>query len=77
VRIDQITELTEYPTGRDLWEWIIWSNPIAKHLLDELRLTADERGTVEKRMELLHRQRTEGKGSLTLTAPINIGVGTK
>jgi hypothetical protein len=32
---------------------------------------------VEKRMELLHRQRTRGKGSLTLTAPINVGVGTK
>jgi len=45
---------------------IIWSNPIAEHLLDEVRLTADERGTVEKRMEQLHRQQTEGKGSLTL-----------
>jgi SAM-dependent methyltransferase len=77
VSIDQITEPTEYPTGRDLWEWIIWSNPIAEHLLDELQLTADQRGTVEKRMELLHRQRTGGNGSLTLTAPINIGVGTK
>jgi ubiquinone/menaquinone biosynthesis C-methylase UbiE len=77
VRIDQITEPTEYPTGRDLWEWIIWSNPIAEHLLDELGLTADERGTVQKRMELLHHQRTGGSGPLTLTAPINIGVGTK
>jgi ubiquinone/menaquinone biosynthesis C-methylase UbiE len=77
VRIDQITEPTEYATGRDLWEWIIWSNPIAEHLLDELQLSADERGTVEQRMEQLHHRQTGGNGPLTLTAPINIGVGTK
>jgi SAM-dependent methyltransferase len=77
VKIDQITEPTAYATGRDLWEWIIWSNPIAEHLLAELRLTADDLGTVEKRMEQLHQQQTDGNGPLTLTAPINIGVGTK
>jgi SAM-dependent methyltransferase len=77
VRIDQIAEPTEYATGRDLWEWIIWSNPIAEHLLDELQLTASERGSVEKRMEVLHHERTGGKGPLTLTAPINIGIGVK
>lgn len=77
VKVEQITEPTKYPTGRDLWEWIIWSNPIAEHLLDELQLTAAERDRVEQRMEQLHQERTGGRGPLTLTAPINIGVGTK
>lgn len=77
VMIDQITEPTEYPTGADLWEWIMWSNPIADHVLEELEISAAERDVVRKKMESMHRERTGGLGPLTLTAPINIGVGTK
>lgn len=77
VKIEQITEPTEYPTGTDLWEWIMWSNPIADHVLEELEISASERDVVRKKMESMHRETTGGHGPLTLTAPINIGVGTK
>jgi ubiquinone/menaquinone biosynthesis C-methylase UbiE len=77
VKVEQLSEPTEYPTGADLWEWIMWSNPIAEHVLEALELTADERVTVKKRMDELHKEGAGAKGTLTLTAPINIGVGTK
>jgi ubiquinone/menaquinone biosynthesis C-methylase UbiE len=76
VRIDQITESTEFKSAKFLWEWIIWSNPIVERILGMLNVTDEERGTIEKTMRALWEERAGSSGVATLSAPINIGWGT-
>lgn len=77
VKIETITETTEFRTGKELWDWIIWSNPIAEEVLAELNLTGDERDAIRQALEKLVRERSGGTSAAALTNPINIGVGVK
>jgi hypothetical protein len=61
----------------NLWEWVIWSNPIAEAVLTELSLSESERGTIQRAMEKLVRERAGGSGSARLSNPINVGIGTR
>ena len=72
-----MTETTEFRSGDELWEWVIWSNPLPGALLDELDLSGDERASVRQALDELVRSRAAGKGSALLSNPINIGIGTK
>lgn len=77
VRVDTITERTEFRSGQALWDWLVWSNPIVEMVLGELRLTTDERGEVQRALDGLVRERAGESGAAVLTSPINVGVGTK
>jgi ubiquinone/menaquinone biosynthesis C-methylase UbiE len=77
IKVETITETTEFHTGNDLWEWVIWSNPIAEAVLEELRLTDSERKIIQQTLEMLIRKRAGESGSALLSNPINIGIGTK
>lgn len=77
VRVDTVTEATEFQTGDQLWDWIVWSNPIVESILDELRVTQPERAAISQTMQSLVTERAGGKQAATLTNPVNIGVGTK
>lgn len=72
------SETTEHETGKDLWEWLVWSSPIVECVLDGmLHLTDAERGVVQQQLDKLVRDRARGSRSAKLTNPVNIGVGTK
>jgi hypothetical protein len=77
VKVETITETTEFQTGKALWDWLVWSNPIVEMVLGSLSLTAAERGQIQQSLEHLVRDRAAGSGPARLTNPINIGVGTK
>lgn len=77
IKVETITETTEFRTGQELWDWLVWSNPIVEMVLGSLHLTNDERGVVRQALEKLVRERAGGSGVARLTNPINIGVGTK
>ena len=77
VKVETIIETTEFRSGKDLWEWIVWSNPIVEILLGNLSLTNDERGVIQRALEKMVRERAGGGGVAKLTNPINIGMGTK
>jgi ubiquinone/menaquinone biosynthesis C-methylase UbiE len=77
VRIDQITEHTEFKSPQLLWEWIIWSNPIVERILGMLKVTREERAIVAQAIRALWEKRAASTGIATLAAPINIGWGTK
>lgn len=62
-------------TGQQLWDWTLGSNPIPTMLVADL---ADrQREDVIRVLDGMVRERSEGNGSAVLTAPLNIGVGTK
>lgn len=78
IKIETITETTEFRSGKALWKWIISSNPIAEELLGDLTLTDNEKKSVQQALEKLVRVRAGGSShGAVLTNPINIGVGVK
>jgi hypothetical protein len=78
VSVETVTETTEHATGRDLWEWLVWSNPIVERILGGmLALTVDERRVVQEALETLVRERAAGNRAARLSNPVNIGIGTK
>ena len=77
VKVEIITETTEHKTGEDLWEWLVWSNPIVEMVLGSLSLTNDERSVVQQTLEKMVRERAGGSNAARLTNPVNIGVGIK
>jgi SAM-dependent methyltransferase len=77
IKVESITETTEFQTGMELWDWLIWSNPIVEMVLGQLNLSGDERQITQRALERLVRERAGGSGPAKLTNPINISVGTK
>jgi ubiquinone/menaquinone biosynthesis C-methylase UbiE len=77
IRVETISEATEFRTGQDLWDWLVWSNPIVEMVLDALNLSHDERGTIQQALARLVRERSVDHRPAILTNPINIGIGTK
>lgn len=76
VRVGTVTETTEFATGAALWDWLLSSNPIVEEILAGLDLTDEERGSVERSLEALVRERAGAAASGRLRNPVNIGVGT-
>ena len=75
VTVETITETTGFRSGDELWEWVIWSNPLPGTLLDELRLTGAERASVRQALDGLVRGRAGDGESALLSNPVNIGIG--
>jgi len=77
VRVDEIVESTEHADGASLWDWIVWSNPLAGEVLAGLALRAEETAIVQRELDRLVRERAGGDGPATLTNPVHIGLGTR
>lgn len=75
IQVETITESTEFRSGKELWEWLVWSNPIVETVLGSLQLTNGEREVIRQELENLVRERG-GSGTAILTNPINVGIGT-
>lgn len=77
IRVETITETMKFETGRELWDWLVWSNPIVEMVLGELNLTSDDRDVIEETLHRMVRERAGDSGPAVLSNPINIGIGTK
>jgi hypothetical protein len=69
VKVETITEITEFQTGKELWDWLIWSNPIVETVLGNLHLTKDERGVIQQALEEIVVERAGGSGAAKLNEP--------
>lgn len=77
IRVETITETTEFASGEALWDWLVSSNPIVESVLGTLDLSADEVGVIRRRLGAMVRDRAGSDSAARLTSPINIGIGTK
>jgi ubiquinone/menaquinone biosynthesis C-methylase UbiE len=76
VTVDTINqERITVRTGQQLWDWTIGGNPIPGMLVADL--TDQQRADIIRVLDGMVRERSDGSGSAVLTAPLNIGVGTK
>lgn len=62
-------------TGQQLWDWTVGSNPVPGKLVADL--TDRQRSDIIGVLDGMIRERSGGNGPAVLTAPLNIGVGTK
>lgn len=77
ISVETITERTPFASGKELWDWLIHSNPIVGDILGELDVTDDQMVGVRNALDEMLRQRADGSGAAALTNPINIACGTK
>jgi hypothetical protein len=75
--VDTVIEATEFKSGDELWDWIVWSNPIVESILCDLSVTQGERSVIRRATQSLVKERARDRRTATLTNPVNIGVGTK
>jgi ubiquinone/menaquinone biosynthesis C-methylase UbiE len=68
-------ERVQVRTGRQLWDWCLGGNPIPGALVADF--TDDQHEDMIQVLDRMIRERSADKGSAVLTAPLNIGVGTK
>jgi hypothetical protein len=68
-------ERVEFRSGQQLWDWALNSNPIVGMIVGDL--TEEQQATMRQVLDGMLRERTGGNGRTVLTAPLNIGVGTK
>jgi SAM-dependent methyltransferase len=77
VEVETIIEPTEFRSGEHLWDWLVHSNPIVGEILAELDLSEEQVVVVRQALDRLLEERAQGGGPAILTAPINIGVGSR
>ena len=68
-------ERVEVRTGQQFWDWVMGGNPIPGALVADL--TEQQRAEIIAVLDGMRRERAEITGVTILTAPLNIGVGTK
>jgi len=70
-----VRESVELRSGRDLWNWCLGGNPIPGMLVSDL--TPEQQLQAQKKMDDLIAKHANGRNYATVTAPLNIGIGTK
>lgn len=68
-------ERVELNSGDELWNWCLGSNPIPNMLVADL--TEEQKATVRQVLDGMLRERSGGTWPAVVSAPLNIGVGTK
>lgn len=68
-------ERVGFRSGRQLWNWMLGSNPIAGAIVGDL--TDEQRDTVRRVLDGMLRERADGARTAVLTAPLNIGIGSR
>jgi SAM-dependent methyltransferase len=77
VRIERTAERPRFSSGQELWDWMLYSNPITEAVLGELDLSPDQRATLRGILDGMLRERAGRDGRATLTNGVNIGTATK
>lgn len=75
LRVESVTENLEFHSGRQLWDWLVNSNPIAGTLIADT--TDEQRASARQAMDEMLRDRAGENGPAVLTNPVHIGIGTK
>jgi steroid delta-isomerase-like uncharacterized protein len=77
IRVETVTEKLEFNSGEQLWNWILYGNPIPQHIISELGLSPGQIEKIKGQLEVMIRERAGKNSSAILTNPVNIGIGTK
>jgi ubiquinone/menaquinone biosynthesis C-methylase UbiE len=75
VRIEPSAERAVFRSGQELWDWVLYGNPLPGMLVGGL--TADQRDTLKAVLDGMVRERADATGRVVVANRVNIGIGTK
>jgi hypothetical protein len=75
VRVERTAERPTFRSGPEMWDWVLYGNPIAGMLVADL--SDDQRARVRQVLDGMLRERAGANGRAVLTNAVNIGIGTK
>ena len=77
VRVERTAERPTFSSGQEMWDWVLFGNPIPGTVIADLNLTEKQQATLRQILDGMLRERAGGDGRAVLTNPVNVGVGTK
>jgi ubiquinone/menaquinone biosynthesis C-methylase UbiE len=75
VRVERTAERPAFTTGQEMWDWVLYGNPIPGMLLSEF--SEDQRQRIRLVLDGMIRERADINGKTVLTNLVNIGIGMK
>jgi ubiquinone/menaquinone biosynthesis C-methylase UbiE len=75
VRVERTTERPAFASGQEMWDWVLFGNPIPGMLVADL--TENQRTRLRQVLDGMLRERAGSNGRAVLTNAVNIGIGTK
>jgi ubiquinone/menaquinone biosynthesis C-methylase UbiE len=77
IRIERTAERPRFSSGQEMWDWMLYSNPITGMVVADLNLTEDQQARLRQILDGMLRERAGRDRQATLTNGVNIGIGTK
>ena len=75
VRVQRTTERPAFASGQEMWDWVLYGNPIPGMLVADL--SEDQQARLRQALDERLRERADANGRAVLTNAVNIGIGTK
>jgi ubiquinone/menaquinone biosynthesis C-methylase UbiE len=75
VRVERTAERPTFESGQEMWNWVLYGNPIPGALVADL--SEDQRARLRQVLDGMLRERAGRNGRASLTNAVHIGVGTK
>ncbi len=75
VRVERTAERPAFGSGQEMWDWVLYSNPISGLVVADL--SEDERARLRQVLDGMVRERAGANGRAVLRNAVNIGIGTK
>ncbi|MGY1623352.1 class I SAM-dependent methyltransferase [Geodermatophilus sp. SYSU D00965] len=74
VRVERTAERPAFASGREMWDWVLYGNPIPGALVADL--AESERARLRRLLDGAVRERAGTDGRAVLTNVVNVGIGT-
>jgi ubiquinone/menaquinone biosynthesis C-methylase UbiE len=75
IRIERTAERPVFASGQEMWDWVLYGNPIPGMLTADL--TEEKLSRLVRVLDGMVRERAGTNGRAALTNAVNIGIGTK
>jgi ubiquinone/menaquinone biosynthesis C-methylase UbiE len=75
IRVERTAERPAFRAGQEMWDWVLYGNPIPGALVADL--TEDQRSRLRQVLDGMLHERATADGRAVLTNVVNVGIGTK
>lgn len=75
IRVEKFSQELAFQSGKHLWNWVTHSHPIGAGMV--AGLSEEQALVVQRKLDVMLRERAGGSGAAVLVNPANIGLGTR
>jgi ubiquinone/menaquinone biosynthesis C-methylase UbiE len=76
VRVEHTAERPTFSSGQEMWDWVLYGNPIPGMVIADLGLTEEQQARLRQILDGMLRERAGRDGRARLTNRVNIAIGT-